>query len=215
MVRSQNSYVEPRKSCTRLVRSGSAEDIRTVGWGHHPWNGSSHDDRHAADGMQASESMLSATLTRIADACQRRTAKWPGHLCMSTLAMLSCKSDTCAVHVRYRKIFREIYTYIILRDPYQLAGAAWSTRASRAWSGGSHHAQCYAYADCRPEGCQDTCEALSDHKHSFPDLISTVYDVFHLFCVLGSQSDAGGERRDAMLTTFTKNEQSQANSACN
>ena len=167
MVRSQNSYVEPRKSATGLVDSWSAEDTVTAGWGHHPRNGTSHGDRHAADGMQASEGMLSATLTRVADACQRRPAQWPGHLCMSTLAMLSCKSDTCVVHVRYRKNFREIYTYTILRDPYQLAGAAWSTRASRAWSGGSHHAQCYAYADYRPEGCADSCEASSVANTAF------------------------------------------------
>ena len=88
----------------------SAKDSVTVGWGHHPWNGTFRGDRGAADGMQASEGIRSATLTRVADACQRRPAQWPGHLCMSTLAMLSCKSKTCAVHVRYQKNFREIYT---------------------------------------------------------------------------------------------------------
>ena len=66
------------------------------------------------DGMQASERMLSATLTCVADACQRRTAQWPGHLCMSTLAMLLCKSETCAVHVRHRKIFSRKSTLKII-----------------------------------------------------------------------------------------------------
>ena len=167
MVRSQNSYVEPRKSCTRLVATWSAKDSVTVGWGHHPWNGTSNGDRHAADGMQASVGMLSATLTHIADACQRRPAQWPGHLCMSTLAMLSCKSKTCAVHVRYRKNFREIYTYTIPRDPYQLAGAAWTTRASCGSSGGSRLVHRYAYADYRPEGCADSCEASSVANTAF------------------------------------------------
>ena len=87
-----------------------AEDSDTVWRGHHPRNGTFQGDRHAVDGMQASERMLSATLTCVADACQRRTAQWQGHLCMSTLAMLLCKSKTCAVHVRHRKIFPEIYT---------------------------------------------------------------------------------------------------------
>ena len=103
----------PQKTsaCQRQARLDQlSKDSVTVGWGHHPWNGTSNGDRHAADGMLASEGMLSATLTHIADACQRRPAQWPGNLCMSTLSMLSCKSHTCAVHVRYRKNFREIYT---------------------------------------------------------------------------------------------------------
>ena len=146
---------------------------------------------------EASEGMLSATLTRVADACQRRTAQWPGHLCMSTLAMLSCKSDTCAVHVRYRQIFREIYTEIILRDPYHLTGAAWTIRASRGPSGGSRLVYRYAYADYRLAGCQalegpDRIKITAPWTSQRPS-----YDVIHVACSLVSQSPAESAHRNA------------------